>query len=260
MFQQRLGWGAALVLGLLLLAPVAAQNDATIEQDIEALKKGQQQIQNQLEEIKKMLQARPAAAPAAPAPPAVNVKDVVFDIGDNAVRGSETAKVTIIEFSDYQCGYCAKYARETLPQIATEYIDTGKVRYVQLDMPLENMHKLAFKAAEASHCAGEQGKFWEMSHQLFENQRTLEPWGVHATAIGIDAAKFETCLSSGKYTAAVRADMAQAAAAGITGTPGFVVALTDPKNPRKVKGVTVLKGAHPFASFKPAIDQALTGG
>jgi protein-disulfide isomerase len=259
MFQQRFGWGAALVLGLLLLVPAAAQTEATLEQDIEALKKGQQEIQKQLDEIKKMLQARPAAAPAAAAPPAVNVKDVVFDIGDNVVRGSDTAKVTIIEFSDYQCGYCAKYARETLPQIASEYIDTGKVRYVQLDMPLD-MHKLAFKAAEASHCAGEQGKFWEMSHQLFENQRALEPWGANATAIGIDAAKFESCLSSGKYTAAVRADMAQAAAAGITGTPGFIVALTDPKNPRKVKGVTVLKGAHPFTSFKPAIDQALAGG
>jgi predicted DsbA family dithiol-disulfide isomerase len=127
-------------------------------------------------------------------------------------------------------------------------------------MPLENIHKLAFKASEATHCAGDQGKFWEMSHRLFEQQRTLEPWGPHAEAVGIDVAKFEACLSSGKHAATVRADMAQAAKAGITGTPGFLLALTDPKDPKKVRGVTVLKGAHPFDSFKPAIEQALTGG
>jgi protein-disulfide isomerase len=101
MYQLRRGWGAASVLGLALLLPATAHAQATIEQDIEALKKGQQEIQKQLEDIKKLLQARPAAAAPA-APPAVNVKDVVFDIGDNLVQGSGTAKVTIVEFTDYQ--------------------------------------------------------------------------------------------------------------------------------------------------------------
>ncbi len=126
-----------------------------------------------------------------------------------------------------------------------------------LDLPLEAIHKSAFKAAEATHCAGDQGKFWEMHDRLFTNQRALEPWSAHAEAIGIDVAKFEKCMADGRHAAAVRSDMAQATGNGITGTPGFVLALTDPADPRKAKGLTYLRGAHPFASFKTSIDQAL---
>ena len=147
--------------------------------------------------------------------------------------------------------------RDTYPSIEKEYIETGKVRYVLLDLPLERIHKLALKASEATYCAKEQGQYWEMHHRLFENQRALEPWSGHAEALGLDVAAFDSCLESGRHEAAIRADMKEAAKVGITGTPGFVLALTDPKDPTKAKGLSYIRGAQPFATFKAQIDAAL---
>jgi len=138
-------------------------------------------------------------------------------------------------------------------------VDTGKIRYTTLDMPLESIHKMAFKAAEATHCAEEQKKFWEMSHRLFEQQRALEPWKAHAEALGLDVAKFEECMTSGRHAPAVRKDMAEAQKAGVTGTPAFLLAVTDPADRTKVKGLTVLRGAQPYDRFKTELEQALTG-
>src|SRR5512147_592216 len=122
-------------------------------------------------------------------------------------------------------------------------------------MPLESIHRSAFKAAEATRCADEQGKFEEMHARLFEQQRALEPWAPHASAIGLDVAKFEECLASGRHAASIRKDMAEAQRAGVTGTPAFLLALTDPGNPAKVKGLSLLKGAQPFERFKAEIEQ-----
>ena len=124
-------------------------------------------------------------------------------------------------------------------------------------MPLERIHPLAFKASEATHCAEDQGKYWEMHARLFENQKALEPWSGHAEALGLDVAAFDSCMSSGKYAEAVRKDMAVAQQAGATGTPSFVLALTDPDDPTKVEGLVFLRGAQPFPAFKSAIDNAL---
>ena len=126
-----------------------------------------------------------------------------------------------------------------------------------LDLPLR-MHKLAFKAAEATHCAEDQGKYWEMHDQLFKNQRALEPWTRHAEALSLDVAAFEACMNGDKHAEAVRKDMAQAAKAGATGTPSFVIATTDPKDPSKVTGVSFLRGAVAFANFKAQLDTALS--
>jgi len=134
---------------------------------------------------------------------------------------------------------------------------TGQLRYATLDLPLESIHKLAFKAAQASHCAEDQGKFWEMHERLFANQRKLEPWIAHAQAIGIDEVAFELCMRSEKHAAAIRKDMAEARKAGATGTPSFVLARTDPNDPTKVKGISFIRGAKKFDDFKAAIDQAL---
>ncbi len=125
-----------------------------------------------------------------------------------------------------------------------------------MDLPLESIHKSAFKAAEAAHCAEEQGKFWEMHDRLYTNQQTLEPLKPHAEAIGLDVAKFEECLNSGRQAAQIRKDMAEAQKAGLTGTPAFFLAYTDPKS-AKVKTVTRMVGAQPYAAFKAAIDKLL---
>lgn len=234
-------------------APCFSQEaNEDLKKEIEALKQGQAAIQKELAEIKALLASR--AAPARPAGP--SVKGIVFDIGDNPVEGDEAAPLTLIEFTDYQCGFCGRHERETAPLIEREFIDRGKLRLAVLDLPL-TMHKLAFKAALASHCAGEQGKQWEMHHRLFENQQALEPWRAHAEAIGLDGDEFQACLDSGKYAGTVNRDMAEAKKAGASGTPSFVLGTTDPDDPNKVVGLTFIRGAQPFAAFKSQIEQAL---
>ena len=138
-------------------------------------------------------------------------------------------------------------------------MDTGKIRYAALDYPLERIHKLAFKAAEASHCAEEQGRYWEMHDRLFRHQRALEPWSGHAQALGLDVARFDQCLASGRHQAAIRKDIAVARSAGATGTPSFVLGYTDLEDPSKVRGITFLKGAKAYADFKAEIDKVLPG-
>jgi protein-disulfide isomerase len=126
-----------------------------------------------------------------------------------------------------------------------------------MDFPLESIHKSAFKAAEATHCAQDQGKFWEMHDRLFEHQKTLEPWTPHAQAIGLDVAKFEECMSSGKHAAGIRKEVVEAKKSGATGTPSYLLGLTVPDDPTKVKGLTFIKGAAQFERLKTEIDLAL---
>jgi protein-disulfide isomerase len=252
----------ALLFLTLLAAPAvpAQESDDGLEAEIEALKKGQENILKQLEELKRLVQAqqRAAAAPQQRAPAGPEVKDVVFDLANSPVKGDKGAKVAMLEFTDYQCPFCSRYAKDTYPQIAKEYVDTGKIRYALMDLPLETIHQLAFKAAEAARCAADQGKYWEMHDRLFENQRALEPWTGHAEGIGLDAAKFDTCMGAGTHAASIRAAMKEAQKVGIAGTPGFVIGQVDPKDPSKVKGLTFIRGAQPFPRFKEELDLALS--
>ncbi len=158
-------------------------------------------------------------------------------------RGPENAKVTIVEFSDFQCPYCSR-AKNTVDQVMEAY--AGKVRLVFRHMPLD-FHKEAPKAAEASLCANEQGKFWEYHDKLFASQSALQIPQLkdHATAIGLDGAKFGECLDSGKFANVVKQDMEAAQKAGVRGTPAFFI-----------NGV-MLSGAQPFEEFKAIIDKEL---
>jgi protein-disulfide isomerase len=146
-----------------------------------------------------------------------------------------------------------------LPQIENEYIKTGKVKYVVLDFPLESIHKHAFKAAEAARCAGDQDKFWEMHNRLFANQQAVAPNNLtqYAQALGLDMPKFQQCLDGGKYTPEIRKNLAEGQKAGVTGTPGFFLGMTNP-NDSKIKILGALKGAQPYASFKEIIDNLLS--
>lgn len=98
-----------------------------------------------------------------------------------------------------------------------------------------------------------------MSHRLFENQQALEPWKAHAKALDLDVAQFEDCMTSGRYAPLVRKDMAEAQKAGFTGTPAFLLAVTDPADKTKVKGLSTLKGAQPYDRFNTELEQALAG-
>jgi len=119
------------------------------------------------------------------------------------------------------------------------------------------MHKSALKAAMISQCAKEQGRFWEMHNQLMAHQETLSDWKSHAESIQLDMPGFEACMQENKYEGAIRKDMELAAHFGITGTPSFILAKTDPEDASKVTGIQFIRGAQPFSVFKQAIDQAL---
>jgi len=138
--------------------------------------------------------------------------------------GPADAPVTIIEFSDYQCPYCAHFALETFPGIRRAYVDTGKVRYAARDLPLP-FHAFAVPAAVAARCAGEQGRFWEYRDELFRNQSQIgrAPYAELASQLGLDQEKFEACRAAGQQEAAVRVDAAMARSHGISSTPSFVV-------------------------------------
>jgi len=146
-----------------------------------------------------------------------------------------------------------------VPEIEKEYIATGKVKYVFVDFPLP-FHKNASKAAEAAHCAGEQGKYWEMHDQLFANQNALDPKNLseYAKKIELDIPKFEQCLDSGKYTEEIKKEMAEGQKAGVSGVPAFLMGLTDLNNPKTLKATKKIVGAQPYAKFKETIDGFLS--
>ena len=249
--------GIATLCGLALVGFLAAnsglsQSNDDLKKDIQSLKEGQQAIQKDLQEIKKALATRPAAGQ----PAAEQALNAIISVDGEPTKGDKNAKLTLVEFSEFQCPFCGRHVRDTVPQLDKEYIQTGKVKYVFRDLPLESIHKNAFKAAEAAQCAGEQNKFWEMHDRLFANQNALEPpmLAAHAQAVGVDAKKFQQCLDSGKYAAAIRKDIAEASKYGISGTPTSVIGYTQPNDPKTIKVVKVIRGAQNIAAFKEALD------
>jgi len=223
-----------------------------LRKDLEEIKRGQSNIQKELQEIKTLLRGRVPAPPPEP-------QNVVLEIKGDPFKGQPDAKVTLIEFSDYQCPFCSRHSRDTLPQLEREYIASGKLKYVFRNFPIESIHPQAFKAHEAANCAGEQGKYWEMHDRLFANQNALglKDLPNHANALVLEMPKFQQCLDSGKYAAKIRKDLADGQKAGVQGTPSFFVALTEP-NDGMVKAVRVIRGAQPYTAFKEAIDSLLS--
>lgn len=145
-----------------------------------------------------------------------------------------------------------------MPKLEKEYIETGKLRYISRDFPLESIHKFARKASEAFWCAQEQARGREMHQRLFANQQQLQPEALpkHAEALGLDVQAFQTCLDSGKYTDKITASVQDGQKAGVTGTPAFVLGYTQ-ANGAEVKAVKFLSGAQPFEKFKEQIDKLL---
>jgi len=187
------------------------------------------------------VQANPPTVqqPTAQAPAKVN-----FTITkDDHVRGASNAKVTLVEFSDFECPYCGNLS-PTLDQILKDY--SGKVRLVYKHFPL-SFHQNAMPAAIASECASEQGKFWEMHDKIYAGQTQLSAsqLTVWAKSLGLNMTKYDSCVSSNKYASRIQADMQLASESGVDGTPATFV------------NGELVSGALPYASFKALIDAAL---
>lgn len=174
---------------------------------------------------------------------AVDMKEL---LDDDPVLGDNDAPVTIVEFSDYQCPFCGRFYSQTLGQIKSKYIDTGKVRLVFRDFPL-SFHPEAEPSALAANCAGEQGKYYEFHDKVFENQASLsstsrKQW---ASEIGLDVAKWEKCQSDPDQLAEVRKDFQDGQAVGVQGTPAFFV------------NGKLISGAQPYSVFEQIIEAEL---
>ena len=175
-----------------------------------------------------------------------NVKNL--DLSNNYFKGSEDAKVVMVEFSDFQCPFCGRFYSQTLSQIDDNYIKTGKVKFYYADFPLDSIHPQATPAANAARCAGEQDKFWEYHNKIFENQEALsdDNYKKWAQDLGLDEDKFSGCFNSKKYDSELRKDLQEGSANGVQGTPGFII------------NDKVVSGAQPFSAFQQVIEAILS--
>lgn len=234
----------------------AAPGQGTLEQRVAALESGHLALQQQIQQLQaggQNQEGGQAAAPAAPRDPALPAE---LDIAGAPALGPVTATLTMVEFSDFECPFCGRYQRETFPQLKAEYIDSGKIRYVFRHFPLTQIHPRAMKSAEAAECAHRQGKFWPMHDRLFANQQALadDTLVAHAQAVGLNMAAFQQCFG-GQAQAKIRQDLDEGAGGGVSGTPGFFLA--EAAKDGKVRVLSRIVGAQPYANFKSAIDAQL---
>lgn len=203
------------------------------------------EIRKTLERIEK--QPRAGNRPAIPKTASATTKG-------RPVLGSPDAKVTVVEFTDYQCPFCSRFEQSTFKQLKKNYIDTGKVRWVVLDMPL-SFHKDALMASQAAHCANEQDKFWEIRELFFQNQKQLQPEHIaqYAKQAGIQTEAFNQCINSNRYQEAIQRDIAEAQKQRISGTPTFVIGKSAPD---VVSGKRIV-GAQHYNVFSSEIEALL---
>lgn len=161
--------------------------------------------------------------------------------------GSTDAPLTMVEFVDLQCPFCRQYQAETFALIKEHWIDTGKLRYVVRDFPLEDIHPQAMNAARAARCGADQNKPWDIRERLMRSGQALTKESIIAIAvdIGLDAKAFASCFDSDKYDKQIRGDIAEAQSVGITGTPSFVLGRSTPQG---LDG-TLIVGAMPYSVF-----------
>lgn len=222
----------------------------SIQKELKALQENQEKIQEQIADLTKKVNSRPAARSRNR-----DLDNVTVSLEGDPVRGDENASLVLLEFSDYQCPFCGRHTKNTSPQLIKEYVDTGIIRYAFKDLPLERIHKEAFLAAMAANCAGEQNQYWSMHGLLFENPKAIEPVAPYAEQLGLDMDQFNECIASERYAQEVRDDLAEARKLGISSTPTFIFGKPNPDG--SVSGVRLVKGAVAFSKFKEEIDALL---
>lgn len=197
---------------------------------------------------------QPAQAPQPSAPKIVKVS-----LDDDPVKGNPDAEVTIVEFSDFQCPFCLRFYDQTLPLIQKNYIDTGKIKFVYRDFPIDNLHPNARPAHIAAECADEQGKFWDYHDILFER---VDEWQrlpmtnlgdkfvAYADELELEQSSFISCLESPTIAQEVQTDYLDGGRYGVTGTPAFFVGT-------EKDGFILISGAQPYSSFQTTIDSLL---
>jgi protein-disulfide isomerase len=176
---------------------------------------------------------------------------------DGRIRGSMEAPLTLIEYSDFTCGYCAKFFQETWPRLQAKYIDTGKVRFVYRDYPRSDQG-VGIEAAVAARCAGAQGRYWPMHDRLFSERGRLDPGSFKgfANGIGLDQKAFAKCFDERQHLESIFEDRQEANRWGFHGTPGFILMRTV-GGPSEKEPAVAIPGAVPFNQFAEEIDRML---
>jgi protein-disulfide isomerase len=172
--------------------------------------------------------------------------------------GRADAPVTLVEFSDFQCPFCLRHAKQTFERIKASYVDTGKVRYVFRHNPIQSLHPQAWGAARAAECAGRQGKFWQMHTAIFDNQKQMSEADLkgYARSAGVDIGAYDKCVADPAVTAKIQGDLDEGMRIGVTGTPMFFIGKIENGKLRTMKRVN---GAESFERFQQAIDAVLSG-
>jgi protein-disulfide isomerase len=224
-----------------------------VQQQLDELKRGQERILQELQELRSALQQAPARAEAGARSPA----PAVLNVGGEPFRGATNATVAIVEYSDFDCSHCAQFATESFPQLDQKYIQTGKVKYFFRDLPEPGSAESLLKAKFA-RCAGEQGKFWQTHDYLFSAKPHLigSDLSREALIIGLDAQLLSSCLKEERYTTIIQRSANGASRMGFAGTPTFVIGqLTNGGNIVRVKEVKL--GVQNFETFENLIEELL---
>ena len=190
--------------------------------------------------------------PPTPAP----LPTTPVSIADAPNRGSEGAEVVLIEYSEFKCPYCGRFAQDTWPSLVRKYVEPGKVRVVFRHFPLDQLHPFARTAAQAAACADLQGKFWPLHDLMFKNQAQLDAVELanHAKAIGLDTGRSSACVAT-EGERRVKADETSGISLGVTGTPTFFIGIVQSDGGVLLK--QRLAGAQPLTQFETALDRWL---
>ena len=176
---------------------------------------------------------------------------------DGRIRGRADAPITLVEYSDFTCGYCLKFFRETWPRLQAKYVDTGKVKFVYRDYPRAD-RGAGVEAAVAARCAGAQGRYWAMHDRLFSEGKRLETnlFKGFAKSLGLDQTAFGQCFDERRHLEAIFQDRQEANRWGFHGTPGFILMYTA-ASPTEKDPAVAIPGAFPFEAFAEEIDRML---
>ena len=242
----------SLIIAIIIITGIAAFFAGSFVSNLNSEQISQKELDNAIAELElKILEKQlPTNQPSIP---------LMISADNDPVIGNPDAPITIIEFSDFQCPFCARFHIQTLPTIMEEYIEKGTVKLVFRDFPIQSIHPNAVPASVAAECANEQGKFKQMHDILFEKQNewsnletvyAIELFNQYSEQINLEQEQFSSCLSTAKYVKEIQNDLNDGRTYGVTGTPGFFIG-------NQEMGFVELKGAQPFESFKKVIDRQL---
>jgi protein-disulfide isomerase len=241
-------------LPLILLLPLAAQDSKDSKKskkDTGITSDQADQILDELRQIRQLLQQQTELLQAKNGP--AGPSRAKLNLAGFQMLGSKDAPLTLVEFTDYQCPFCRQFHVNVFGELKKNYIDTGKVRFYSRDLPLDQIHPNATRAAQAARCAADQGQFWKLRDVMGANpdKLGLEDLVTEAGNLKMDTKAFRGCVESQKYKEAVQTDVLEAMKIGAEATPTFVLGKSTPEG---VDGELIV-GSQPYTEFVKAISK-----